>query len=185
MSFTNKMDVFDLIINILREHEKTLDNLVERFEHLCQELHQRQSPHKYVPEIRADFDLEHGLSSMVTSILLVDDDETVVNIYKTVLEEEGYSVETASTGLEALNKVKKNKFKLAILDIMLPDVLGDELARKLRRQDERMGIILITGYPAFKDRISGPEVGINNVLLKPIEDDELLYLTKKALTFVC
>jgi len=59
--------------------------------------------------------------------------------------------------------------------------LGDEVARVLRREDEKSGIILMTGYRSFQDCIDALDIGINEILLKPIEPDELLRATKDSL----
>jgi len=114
-------------------------------------------------------------------ILLVDDDETLVNSFQTILQEEGYLVETAKTGQQALDKAKKTRFHLAILDIKLPDIMGDEVARKLKKQYDNIDIVIITGYPSFKDCIDALDIGINEILLKPIGSAELLRVTQEAL----
>jgi len=114
-------------------------------------------------------------------ILLVDDDETQLRTFQEILQEAGYLVETATTGEQALDKVKTARFDLVVLDIKLPDILGDEVARLLRRQDEKSGIILMTGYRSFQDCIDALDIGINEILLKPIEPDELLRATKDSL----
>ncbi len=113
-------------------------------------------------------------------ILVVDDDKSLVNSFKMILQSEGYFVEAALTGKDALNRAKKNSFDLAIVDIKLPDVMGDEVARKLKKQDEKIEIILITGYPFFQDCIDSLEIGVNEILLKPISADELIRVTKEA-----
>jgi len=113
-------------------------------------------------------------------ILVVDDDKSLVNSFKMILQGEGYFVEAALTGKDALNRAKKNSFDLAIVDIKLPDVMGDEVARKLKKQDEKIEIILITGYPFFQDCIDSLEIGVNEILLKPISADELIRVTKEA-----
>ena len=114
-------------------------------------------------------------------ILLVDDDETQLRTFQEILQGVGYLVETATTGEQALDKVKTAKFDLVVLDIKLPDILGDEVARLLRRQDEKSSIILMTGYRSFQGCIDALDIGINEILLKPIEPDELLRATKDSL----
>ncbi len=114
-------------------------------------------------------------------ILLVDDDETQLRTFQEILQGAGYLVETATTGEQALDKVKTARFDLVVLDIKLPDILGDEVARVLRREDEKSGIILMTGYRSFQDCIDALDIGINEILLKPIEPDELLRATKDSL----
>lgn len=114
-------------------------------------------------------------------ILLVDDDEAQVNTFRSVLEREGYRVETALTSREALRKAGDIRFDLAILDIALPDIRGDEISGELRRRDQDINIILITGYPSLQDCIDTLDLGIHEILLKPIAPSELLLSIKEAL----
>lgn len=61
------------------------------------------------------------------------------------------------------------KFSPALLDVKLPDIRGDELARRLKELDGGLNIILITGYPSMQDCIDAPELGIQEILVKPID----------------
>ena len=114
-------------------------------------------------------------------ILIVDDDENLVNSFQMILHEEGHLVETATTGLQALEKAKKTEFHLVILDIKLQDIMGDEVARELKNQDDKIDIVLITGYPSFKDCIDALDIGIEEILLKPIGTAELLRVVQEAI----
>lgn len=116
------------------------------------------------------------------NILVVDDDESLVDTFQLLLQGEGYAVETALTAKQALDKTKRSKFDLVILDIVLPDMRGDEVAKELRKNNHNIGIILITGYPSFQDCIDSLNIGIHDILLKPIGPDELLRVTKEALS---
>ena len=115
------------------------------------------------------------------TILVVDDDEGLLKIYRELLENEGYKVVTASTSKEALNKAEKSRFNLAILDIVLPDVQGDELAREMKMLDEGIEIIFITGYPEFQSCIDSLDIGVADILLKPLTREEILRATENAL----
>jgi len=98
-----------------------------------------------------------------------------------ILNEEGYLVETATTGLQALEKAKNTEFHLVVLDIKLQDIMGDEVARELKKQDDKIGIVLITGYPSFKDCIDALDIGIEEILLKPIGPAEMLRVVQEAI----
>lgn len=115
-------------------------------------------------------------------ILLVDDDEILLTTFRLILQEEGYFVETAKTGQQAIDKAKQTKFHLGIIDINLPDIMGDKVASKLNKQYGNMTIIFITGYPHFQDCIDALDIGVYEILLKPISPDELLLVTKEALS---
>lgn len=115
-------------------------------------------------------------------ILLVDDDLPLINSFKSILKNKGYIVESSSTGKRALNKAEKTKFDLAILDIVLPDIRADELAMELKKKNRNTVIILITGLPHFQDCIDILDLGIYDILLKPISPDELLKICRDALS---
>lgn len=116
-----------------------------------------------------------------SSVLIVDDDEDILDLFRMTLEYEGYSVETVRTGSEAIEKAKDNRYQIALLDIVLPDIRGDEVAKELRKIDESMEIIFITGYSQFQSCIDATDLGITEILLKPITDEELLLAVNSAL----
>ena len=79
-------------------------------------------------------------------ILLVDDDGDILFHFTNILSKEGYIVESASYGKDALNKMKQTKFDMAIIDIILPDTRGDQLAIELRKENPSIELVLITGF---------------------------------------
>lgn len=79
-------------------------------------------------------------------ILVVDDDEHILKLYKVELEEEGYAVTTAGTGKEAMEMFEKEDFNLVTLDILMPDIDGISLLRKMKEKKPRMPIIMSTAY---------------------------------------
>jgi len=115
-------------------------------------------------------------------ILIVDDDELQLRMFKSILEGEGHPVMASTTGAAAIEMAERGKFSLAILDIKLPDIRGDELARRLRELDGGLSIILVTGYPSMQDCIDALDLGIHEILLKPIDSEELLRVTREALS---
>ena len=115
-------------------------------------------------------------------ILIVDDDEFQLRTLKSILEGEGHPVMASTTGAAALEMAERGKFSLALLDIKLPDIRGDELARRLRELDGGLSIILVTGYPSMQDCIDALDLGIHEILLKPIDSEELLRVTREALS---
>jgi CheY-like chemotaxis protein len=182
MSFTEKIDVLDLLINILREHEEKLDNLVERLEIVSQTIQKDPTLKRSLLEYEigeSEQDFEPG----VQNILVVDDDVNLAGTFKLILQSVGFHVDTASTGLQALYKVNRTEFDLVILDMNLPDMLGDEVAEKIKEIREETNIIMITGYSSFKDGLEKEKGGldIKEVLMKPIPPEDLVNITKKAL----
>ncbi len=117
----------------------------------------------------------------LASILIVDDDEDILDLYRTTLEYRGYNVETSKTGLDAIEKAKKNKYQIALLDVVLPDIRGEKVAEKLKKIDESTEIIFITGYSLFQSCLEATQIGISDILLKPITEEELLLAVENAL----
>ena len=110
------------------------------------------------------------------SILIVDDDETILAVLKEILELEGYIVETAATGKEAIKKSEDNLFNLSLLDIKLPDMEGTELLAKLHEANPRMIEIIITGFPSFDNAVKSLNLGADAYIMKPVNSKELLEL---------
>jgi len=128
---------------------------------------------------------------MEHSILVVDDDQSILELFRWVLEDEGYVVETVSKGMLAVEKARESRFSLALLDMFLPDIRGDQVAVKLRELDESMGLIFVTGYDesieiveslGFRDFLLFKKPvtlevllgAVNNVLTLPFEDDQVM-----------
>jgi len=113
-------------------------------------------------------------------ILLVDDDETILTPFQLILQNEGYLVDTANTGRQAIEKAEKNEYQMAILDIKLPDIKGIDVAYKMRDLHGEIRLIIITGYPDLADSIETIDIGIDEILMKPIEPDELLRIINET-----
>ena len=180
MSFTEKIDVLDLLINILREHEEKLDSLVERLEIVSQTIQKDPTLRKSLLEYEigeSGQELEPGLQN----ILVVDDDTNLASTFKLILQSVGFHVDTAATGLQALYKVNRTRFDLIILDMNLPDMLGDEVAEKIKETNDETNIIMITGYSSFKEGLEKTGLDIKEVLMKPIPPEDLVNITKKTL----
>ena len=115
------------------------------------------------------------------SILVVDDDESIIGMFQSMLRAEGFYVETVKTGVEALNKVRRNRFDLVLLDVMLPDIRGDEVAARIRRENNSINIVLITGYPEFQHCIDALNIGVQEILVKPIHPFEIIRVVKECM----
>ena len=114
-------------------------------------------------------------------ILIVDDDKSINAVFKTILEEQGYTVYTASSGQEALS-LEVSSFDLVILDIKLPDIMGDQVAKVIKERRMADNIVLMTGYPELGNCIDTLGVGIQEILIKPISPDEILRVAREALS---
>lgn len=114
-------------------------------------------------------------------ILVVDDDEAIVESIKTLLEAEDYLVETASTGLEALEKTEEKSYDLALLDIRLPDIEGTELLVEMHEGTPRMMKIMVTGHASLENAVESVNLGADAYLMKPVRPEELLRVVEEKL----
>ncbi len=114
-------------------------------------------------------------------ILVVDDEEDIRKSFKIILEEEGYSVDTASTGQEAITKTEKTFYNLAILDIHLPDMDGVELLKSIKDYFPRTRKIMMTGYPSLKNTIASLNNKADFFMVKPVDVVMLLAIMKEQL----
>ena len=114
------------------------------------------------------------------SILIVDRNEAVRRALATTFGREGYETETAGTAREAVEKVEKRLFSLAILGIVLPDMQGTELVGPLKEMYPDMGIIMMSGHASRKTRIRALNDGAMAYFSKPLNIDEVLTVVGKA-----
>jgi two-component system response regulator MprA len=106
-------------------------------------------------------------------LLVVDDDPEILSFLKRGLTYEGYDVDTASDGTEALAKAREAEPDLVILDVMMPGIDGLEVSRRLR-QASKVPIIMLTAKGTVTDRVKGLDSGADDYLVKPFSFDELL-----------
>jgi DNA-binding NtrC family response regulator len=114
-------------------------------------------------------------------ILVVDDEAGIRHLLRSVLVEEQYEVTTAGTTLDALNKLQDAPFDLAIVDLMLPDIDGLQLAEAIRMLDPRTPVILITAYGSPSFELMAEHPAIFHYLHKPFSLDRLLGLVDHCL----
>jgi DNA-binding response OmpR family regulator len=112
-------------------------------------------------------------------VLLVDDDITILRTLKKILEKEGYAVETAETGSDALKKIKKRSFNVCLVDVKLPDMDGTDLLLKI---DSPTVKIIITGYSSEEIGIKAADYGADDYLIKPVKAEELINTVRSRLT---
>lgn len=113
-------------------------------------------------------------------ILVADDDREIVQLIKESLDEEGFEVVTAYNGREAFEKVNQSQPNLVILDIMMPELDGLEVCRRVR-QELSAPIILLSAKSREIDKVVGLEVGADDYLTKPFSINELIARVKAHL----
>lgn len=114
-------------------------------------------------------------------ILVVDDDETIRTTMKAILQDEGYIVDLAATGKEAIQKTTEKNYNVALLDIRLPDMEGIELLKLLKDGIPRTRKIMVTGYPSMQNAISALNKSADAYLLKPVDIEKLLATVKQQI----
>ena len=113
-------------------------------------------------------------------ILVVDDEHNIIELARLYLEQEGYEVEEASTGQEALEKRSTSKPDMIILDLMLPDIDGFEVCREIRAKSD-VPILMLTARKEDVDKIVGLELGADDYFTKPFNPRELVARVKAIL----
>jgi two-component system, OmpR family, alkaline phosphatase synthesis response regulator PhoP len=114
------------------------------------------------------------------SVLLVDDDEKLVQLLKTYFEKEGFITYAAYDGLQAIQLVREKKPSIMVLDIMLPEMDGWDVCRKIRRENE-VPIIMLTAREEESDRLIGLEIGADDYVTKPFSPKEVVARAKVIL----
>jgi DNA-binding response OmpR family regulator len=117
---------------------------------------------------------------MANSILVADDEASIVQLVRLYLTKEGFQVHTASDGLEALEVARRLKPDLVVLDLMMPRMDGWEVCRRLRK-DSAIPIIMLTARAEDVDKIVGLELGADDYLPKPFNPRELVARVKAVL----
>lgn len=108
------------------------------------------------------------------TILVVEDEVKLARALQLELEFEGYNVRLCHDGKEALQLILEETFDLIILDVMLPSLSGMDILRRLRKENERMPVIMLTARDQIYDKVSGLDYGANDYITKPFEIEELL-----------
>ncbi len=107
-------------------------------------------------------------------ILVVEDEAKIARFLAKGLREEGYAVDIASDGEEAMASATATTYDLILLDLMLPKLDGTSVCRQLRERSMPVSILVLTAKDSVKDRVMGLDAGADDYLVKPFEFDELL-----------
>lgn len=121
------------------------------------------------------------LVSEEPSILIIEDDATVGPVLKIRLQSNGYRAEVADDGSVGYEKARTGAFDLIILDVMLPGMNGFDILRKLREENVRSKILMLTAKSEFDARVEGLEAGADDYLAKPFDYREVLLRLRNLL----
>jgi two-component system, OmpR family, alkaline phosphatase synthesis response regulator PhoP len=114
-------------------------------------------------------------------ILLVEDEVNIARPLQFNLEQEGYEIQSTPSGKEALTLYAREPFNLIILDLMIEEMDGYEVARQIRQRDPKLPIIMLTARSTVEDRIHGLELGADDYIIKPFHLHELLLKVERMI----
>jgi len=116
-----------------------------------------------------------------TRIIIVDDDEGIRETLAAILQEEGYQVDTAESGKEAIEKTDAKFYNLALIDIRLPDIEGIDLLKQIKDTVPKVRKIIITGYPTLQNAVKAVNNGADAYVLKPFDMEKVLRIIGEQL----
>jgi len=115
------------------------------------------------------------------NVLVIDDDEHISQMLTKLLSKEGYLMETAKNGAEAVEKSNAKTFDLALIDVVLPDMQGTQLLVKLKDTVPKMRKIIVTGYATLDNAVEAVNLGADAYIMKPVKPQELLKAIEEQL----
>jgi len=113
-------------------------------------------------------------------MMLVDDEERFLTTTQKVLSKKGYDAETATSGLEALEKLRVQTIHVVILDVKMPGMDGIATLKEIKRQFPLVEVIMLTGHGTVESAVEGMKSGATDYLTKPTDDKELIQKTEEA-----
>lgn len=114
-------------------------------------------------------------------ILVVDDEKNIRTLFQEELEEEGYEVQTAGSGREAIDRYAEFAPDLLVLDIRMPDMTGIEVLEAIRKVNQTVAVIMCTAVRGLQDDFTIWDAHISDYITKPVDLDDLKAKVKKAL----
>ncbi|MFB3888252.1 MAG: response regulator [Candidatus Bathyarchaeia archaeon] len=114
-------------------------------------------------------------------ILVIDDDENILKVISAILKDNGYDVDTASTGAEAVEKSQTQHFDLMLIDIRLPDMDGTEILTRVKDTTPKIRKVMVTGYPTLQNAVAAVNKGADAYVMKPFDVEKMLATVAKQL----
>jgi len=124
---------------------------------------------------------QNGLGKAKKSILVVDDDKSILRTLTRILQKAGYDADVAETGKEAVEKAEKRCYDLTLIDVRLPDIDGTDLLVCMKDTLKDTVKIMITGFPSLETGVKALDGGADAYLVKPVRPEELLVLIEEKL----
>jgi DNA-binding NtrC family response regulator len=117
-----------------------------------------------------------------SSILVVDDEDSLRNVLAGELVNEGYEVRSAADGDEAISDLEKNSYDLVLLDIKMPRMTGFEVLKHLKQKHPRTKVVMLTGFADLKNAIESKKLGADDFVSKPYDLVDLLTTIERVLS---
>jgi len=114
-------------------------------------------------------------------IIIIDDDEGIRETLAAILQEEGYQVDTAESGKEAIEKTNAKLYNVALIDIRLPDIEGIDLLNGIKETVPKIRKIIVTGYPTLQNAVEAVNRGADAYVLKPFDVAKVLKIIEEQL----
>jgi DNA-binding NtrC family response regulator len=108
------------------------------------------------------------------TIIIVDDDRSILRVFTRVLEKKGYTVTTAENGKDALNQIEHSRFDAALIDVRLPDMAGTAILPRIQETSPKTVKIVFTGSPDLEVLGNGANKNMDAFLVKPVKPEVLL-----------
>src|SRR4030042_2866120 len=115
------------------------------------------------------------------TILVVDDDKSILRTFMRILQKDGYEIDVAETGKEAIEKADTRHYDLALVDIRLPDMDGTDLLAQIKKQLQNTIKIMITGFPSIESGVKALDEGADDYLVKPVKPEKRMMLIEEKL----
>jgi len=130
---------------------------------------------------KIDHDMEVAAEETLPRVLVVDDEESITELVSMALRYEGFDVQTAASGYGALEQIDSFRPDLILLDVMLPDIDGFNIAERLRRDRRDIPVLFLTARDATEDKVRGLTIGGDDYVTKPFSVAELVARTQAIL----
>jgi DNA-binding NtrC family response regulator len=113
--------------------------------------------------------------------LVIDDEQIVLNSVRLILEDDGFKVDTCSSGLEGRQQALQNDYRIVLTDLRMPDVGGMRVLRDIKRAKPELPVLMITGYGSVKTAVQAIKLGAAEYIQKPFTPEELSASVRSAL----
>ena len=117
----------------------------------------------------------------VSPILVVDDEKFFRDLMSNILEEEGYQIHVVENGEQALAACLEGRYRVVVMDLVLPDIMGTEVLAMVRQKDPDIAVIMVTAYASMESAIEALKAGAYDYIKKPIVKEDLLHSVQRAL----